>query len=525
MKKNILMSAIAALSVGAASAATLHGPANTNGQSNREVIYITGSTAFRSAANGYLLSTFGANLYASDKGDAHTTSAGNLYFTNVDATSFGGTGNVDIAVYWSGSEAGIQSVASSTANIGLPFFDYTKLNAAGLTPTTDTKGLGGSVAVINASGVSFNGALSSASITTQPCTMQKGSICFSDTAQGTSIFKKGGSLGITGATYDQVTQTIIGVSPMGFFAQNGSTLTNISATTAWELFQQGHIGLNIVTGNLSDSNTQIWASGRFPDSGTRLTAALVARIGTTATLQQFNVVTNSSGITGLTLFQAGTVNGVSVVHGNNGEASGGTLAGKLAQPTVSFSVTDPATDGSTANTYTVGTTTNHIVAYIGVADAAGTAGYYKGALTPLAFDGVKGRFGNNADVITSLTTNYLWTNGTSTNYTTTNAAGLTGSNSTPWTLVSSSITTNQGLTPIDAGYTNICNGSYPYWCYEQIGVANTSHGSSANAYALCNSAITTILSYSTNNNYSLLAPNIPLSDMKVGRSVDGGSIN
>ena len=484
MKKNILMSAIAALSVGAASAATLHGPANTNGLGGNEVIYITGSTAFRSAANGYLLSTFGANLYASDKGDAHTTSAGNLYFTNVAAANFGGTGNVDIAVYWSGSEAGIQSVASSTANIGLCFFDYAKIAAQSLAATTDASGLGGSVAVVKPSGVSFTGTLN-ASSTNNSTSYQKGSICFSDTAQGTSIFKKGGSLGITGATYDQVTQQIIGVSPMGFFAQSGSTLTNISATTAWELFQQGHIGLNIITGNSSDTNSTIWATGRFPDSGTRLTAALVARIGTTATLQQFHVATNASGITALTLQQAGTVNGVSVVHGNNGEASGGTLAGYLAQGPIQsgFTVTDPGTDGTTPNTYTV-TATNHIIAYIGVADAVGSTHYTNGTgLVPLAFDGVYGRFGVVSDYA-------------------------------------------KGSTNIDAGYTNICNGSYPYWCYEQIGVANTSHGSSVNAYALCNSAATAIQSYSsTNSTYSLLTPNIPLSDMKVSRSVDGGAIN
>jgi len=89
MKKNILAAALAALAIGSASA---------------ETIYITGSTAFRSAANSQIDSTItnaGGTQNARD--NASLGSAGNVVWT---------TGNGDkVVACWNGSEAGIQSVA------------------------------------------------------------------------------------------------------------------------------------------------------------------------------------------------------------------------------------------------------------------------------------------------------------------------------------------------------------------------------------------------------------------------------
>jgi hypothetical protein len=93
MNKTMLVAALAALAVGSASA---------------ETIYITGSTAFRKAANVALTNAIlgdSGSLLATDTGG---TDAGNLVFKTKD--------NDYVVVYWSGSEAGIQSVAGPSTN-------------------------------------------------------------------------------------------------------------------------------------------------------------------------------------------------------------------------------------------------------------------------------------------------------------------------------------------------------------------------------------------------------------------------
>jgi len=121
--KSILMAALAALTIASASA--------------QETIYITGSTAFRSAANGALLSLYGATLAATDKATTSDATAGNLLFTNC---SVGGS-TVHIAVAWSGSDAGMQTVAAGTNSKRLPFYDLAKIQALGGSfPKTDRKG-------------------------------------------------------------------------------------------------------------------------------------------------------------------------------------------------------------------------------------------------------------------------------------------------------------------------------------------------------------------------------------------------
>lgn len=454
--KSLLVAAMAALSIASASA---------------EVVYITGSTAFRSAANAYLYNTYGANLAATDKASNGVASAGNLYFTNC---TVGTNSGVDIAAYWSGSEAGIQTAAAGTNNIKLPFFDYSKIT----NNPANTNKIGS--LYVNVGGFSFNGNINSGS--TNPNTsLQKGNIAFSDTLQSTSAFTGTKN----GVTYKTLNISKIGVVAFGFYANKGCTVTNITTPVLNQLISQGTVTGNLLTGNLSDTNLALWLSGRFPDSGTRLSAFLAAKSGALASTIQFNINANASGsITNLDVTPAGTVNGLTVNKGNNGYASGGGLCGLLTNTlgTNTVTITD-STDTNTPLQFTRGLT-NFVIAYAGVSDAAGTAGYTNGSIVPVAYNGTIGRFGINSD----------YTN---------------------------------GVTYLDQGFTNVCNGVYPFWSYEEVGYdsgATNVGGTSAAGKSLATNMIATIKTWSSTNNYSYLAPNIGLDDMKVNRTTDGGTI-
>jgi hypothetical protein len=76
-----------------------------------------------------------------------------------------------------------------------------------------------------------------------------------------------------------------------------------------------------------------------------------------------------------------------------------------------------------------------------------------------------------------------------------------------------------GFTALDAGYTNIITGAYPFWGYEFVTYDNAV--ASANVKALATDWAAAIqLEQSTG---SVIAPNIKLSDMKNSRLEDGGN--
>ncbi|MCE9542239.1 MAG: hypothetical protein K8R38_01780 [Verrucomicrobia bacterium] len=428
--KSILMAAVAVLSIASASA--------------QETIYITGSTAFRSAANGALLSLYGANLAATDKSTTTDASAGNFLFTNCGV----GGSIVNIAVAWSGSDAGMQTVASGTNSKRLPFFDLAKL-----------QGLGGSFPKVSMAG----GSMSTLAINANT-SLQKGSIGFADTFQGASVFNVG--VAPDGATYNALTFTPVGVCPFNYEASVGFPYTDITTSVACDLVEKGFTTLNVFSGVGSQTNQKVWSFGRNPDSGTRITTLMVAKYGAQTPVLQFTPTvgsgTNAGKITALVKSIAGTINGISIATGNNGESSGGTLSAYL-------------TNGLNANvTVPIGFTrgaSNYAITYAGVSDVKTVQP--KGVVA-LSFNGVKGRLYDPATATTSL----------------------------------------------DEGYTNIITGRYPFWCYEHITY------DPIYATAGVSNVVTALANYiiALPSTSSVIAPNIALGDMLVKRSKDGGAI-
>ena len=109
MKKTMLSAALAALAIGSASA---------------ETIYITGSTAFRGAANSqidYTITNAGGTQIARD--NATLASAGNVVWTTKDGDK--------VVACWNGSEAGIQTVAGpQSVTLKSPYIGSIITNAA-----------------------------------------------------------------------------------------------------------------------------------------------------------------------------------------------------------------------------------------------------------------------------------------------------------------------------------------------------------------------------------------------------------
>jgi hypothetical protein len=246
----------------------------------------------------------------------------------------------------------------------------------------------------------------------------------------------------------------------------------------------------------------IWAFGRDPFSGTRLTALAETTYGTTTPVVQFTrTATSGSGITAaITAIDqtpnGGTVGGISLNDGNNGEASGGNLADNMRF--LSSSVSDG---------YGLFTSTSMgFITYLGENDAnravwgLGSATGYNATSTAdraafLSYEGVAGFAGEAKNAVAGTITggNTLTISSVGPVADANHEGATTGANG----LVVGQIVSGTGITPgstiasitlpniitLDKTQTNgavsgvvissfipktVRNGSYPFWNYEQM---------------------------------------------------------
>jgi hypothetical protein len=332
--KNILVAALAAAAIGSA---------------NAETIYVTGSTAFRGAANTALKAMSGMTLLAAD--NTSLTSAGNLLFTN--------SGGFLVNVHWSGSEAGIQSILNTNAVFGY-------------LPEDGSAGTNGTTTATSAGATNSHYA----------------QISFSDTYQATSVFngkKAGDGFNYPAASAD----TQVGVVAFTYIASKGfpSNGVSMTATAAQNLFANGFCSAALLTGSSANQQDVCYLLGRNKDSGTRLSTLIVTGTGVASTVHQFAVatnsyITNSGSAAGTAVLQGAsgntntlisypveTINGISsAVAGNSGYSSGGTLCGFMTNtyaPQGTF-VVDGATTTPLGGSYTGNT---YLIGYAGQSDA------------------------------------------------------------------------------------------------------------------------------------------------------------
>jgi hypothetical protein len=99
---------------------------------------------------------------------------------------------------------------------------------------------------------------------------------FSTNFQSTSPFN--GTF--QGVSYIPLTEEVVGVSPLGFYASPGFPGSNITTQLAQQLYKSGRLTADLFTGDTNHANSTVWAIGRNTDAGQRFAAYTEIGLGT-----------------------------------------------------------------------------------------------------------------------------------------------------------------------------------------------------------------------------------------------------
>ena len=326
-------------------AGILAGAALISTASAQQKIYITGSTAFRSVTNTQISAVLAGTVTIAST----NATLGSANGVNWTGGNIGGTA-VTIKAAWTGSAAGVQTVAAN--NISTAPTKFLKDGATG-TANADP-----------------NGATPDSPESAIP------DICMADNLQSSTVF--------TGGTYVTLVDNPVGIVSFTWaasknFPLNGGTAPfsnySMSKKVAQQLLSGGAVPLGAFTGLAADQASLsgpparvAYASGRNPDSGTRIITLAESGYGVASFVKQYKPTVAAGAITDLTLYPTETINGIStVVDGNSGENSGGTLRAYL-------------TNTLTAAGFTGGSLPNgevgpsFIVTYLGTSDFNSVSG-------------------------------------------------------------------------------------------------------------------------------------------------------
>jgi hypothetical protein len=330
-------------------------------------LYITGSTAFRSNVEKALRTqVFDADGQLAIGFNGTTQDKQNC------AVYHGNIGGVDwiIETAWSGSEAGIQTVAGA---VSINFLNPSLLGAPGSTTNS-------------LDDVTQTGYAGTQAVSQIPDTD------LSDTAQAASQFN-GLFRSVTYPALNEAATAPIGINVFKFIANKGSSLTGITSQQVRALYSAGKLSLAFFTGNNADEANSVYCTGRNPDSGTRVTELLETGYGTaTSIVKHFQPQTSGgafiNGSTGglvgkLVVWPNETINGIPANNGNSGYSSGGNLAKSL---------NNDFTNGGAG--IVVGTTTfnnggAHSLSFVGYASSNDADAQIGAGVVELAYNGVK----------------------------------------------------------------------------------------------------------------------------------------
>lgn len=155
-----------------------------------------------------------------------------------------------------------------------------------------------------------------------------------------------------GVTYSQVTEEIVGISSLGFYASPGfpgspsssnpSYVPNITTQLARQLYQQGALSLALFTGDwTNDKNKIVYALGRNTDAGQRYGAYTEIGLGTSGQVRVWFPSVSGTTTGAGSIVYGGTVDshqlwpvsqqpgGIPVPLGSGGFSSGALLAQNL----------------------------------------------------------------------------------------------------------------------------------------------------------------------------------------------------
>jgi len=270
-------------------------------------IYITGSTAYRNQATAAIKDLLNTGYIEAMVGTADTGNAAIFQGT----LKSGGT-SVIIKTSWSGSGAGVQTVAGQQL---VNFLKTPSSFTATVQNLPDPTTLPVGDSTVDAETPHF---------------------AMSDVFQTSTGFLGKVLVNSVQKTYPALTETKVGVVPFQWVVSKDGKgiVTNMTPQLAKSLFSNGVMSLALFTGNSSDEGSFVYATGRNPDSGTRLTAFSEVGISLSNDVIQLQPLdTNGNKVAALNTpienvqyWPSETINGITLDEGNSGYSSGGDMA-------------------------------------------------------------------------------------------------------------------------------------------------------------------------------------------------------
>lgn len=256
-------------------------------------IVLTGSTAFRSATHAAIQASLTNETYAYTGADL--PSASYAIFTEVTGVS-PNQNTVIVKTSWSGSAAGVR--------------DLTQGNTVKCITNGQTQTVGGT------SNVAVDGAGAPA---TFESLVPDAAMC--DVFQTSTIY-----------TNPPLVDNRVAVVPFTWVANDGApaALDDVTPLLARVLFSNGKVPLSMFTGDPADNASFAFATGRDPESGTRIATAAESGQGVFATAVHYQPGTISSDTIQSHQIWPAQVTPTPYDAGNNGYTSGGLLRASMA---------------------------------------------------------------------------------------------------------------------------------------------------------------------------------------------------
>jgi hypothetical protein len=233
-------------------------------------VYITGSTAFRANAHAAIRAKMVAGYTMAFTGSDINTAAQAVFKGTI------GTDAVDVYTSWTGSVAGIKALAVTApalvAGVRPKFLPSTQT-------TTVSPGTSGA---------------------TTGTVSQTADIAFADNQQSSTPFR-------VSAGYAALNETKVGVIPFKFVSSYSvggfpNPITNMTPRLASLLYSSGSLPAALWTGNVADQTTFIYATGRDPDSGTRIITLAETGYGSLIGVNHYKPVYSGSTVASHDLF-------------------------------------------------------------------------------------------------------------------------------------------------------------------------------------------------------------------------------
>jgi len=268
-------------------------------------IYITGATAFRTAAVKSICAAY-ASTGNAFTGNYNSSSLLGATLSTFSGTFPGITGTTTIHCAWNGSVEGIKAISLPET---VPFLTAEPVTAAA------AAGTGGAVAT----------SLATSGVIPQ--------FAFSDVSQASTPYT-------SGTLYPEAPQ--MGVVAFSFVVNNGGDagVTGITSQLATAMLEGGNRPLRMFTGLVGDASKKVYLTGRNDGSGTRTTVFAETGHGISSLTQQWkpSVTTGAVGsantVSALQLWPTGDTTNASLIWGpdtagNGGFASGGSLTSSM----------------------------------------------------------------------------------------------------------------------------------------------------------------------------------------------------